>query len=149
MDIAGIPALVHHAAVGVGDLDVVVGDGVVRGSDHQADGGASLEGRRAARIPARCTVDAKSDPSDHNPAVPYENLTPATKKIQPCYLYWERKREREREMDLEMGIMPTGGVGETRCEFEEESLLRGERKARSLEMKRGRLWLASLAQSAG
>lgn len=33
----GLPGLGHHAAVGVGDLDAVVGDGVVGGSDHHPD----------------------------------------------------------------------------------------------------------------
>jgi len=73
--------LSHHAAVGVGDLDAVVADGVVGGGDDDPDGGAreldgaergedagaadgrrhggavGAEARRAIGEPAACAPD--------------------------------------------------------------------------------------------
>lgn len=47
----GLPVLSEHSAVGVGDLNSIIGDLVVGGGDHEADNGLGLESPECGQDP--------------------------------------------------------------------------------------------------
>lgn len=84
----GLPVLGHHAAVGVGDLDAVVADGVVGGGDDDPDGGArELDGAE------RGEDAGAADGRRHGGAVGAE----ARRAIGEPAAAWEREAGRDGE----------------------------------------------------
>lgn len=77
----GLPSLSHHAAIRISDLDAVVGDGVMGGGDHQADGGSGLERpqhRQYRRPEHRRCQDRALRPK---PGGPVRKLRPCKRKV--------------------------------------------------------------------